>query len=58
MTQPVITIVLEGRTMNFGANSKLIATLPRETKIKTLEAIAKVLFPEIDIPDLKWIPRQ
>lgn len=44
--QAVITIVLEGRTLNFGANMRLLSTFPRETKIKIFKAIETLLFPE------------
>lgn len=41
--QPVITIVLEGRTLNFGANTHVIDALSHESKVKVLEVIRKLL---------------
>jgi hypothetical protein len=41
--QPVITIVLEGRTLNFGANTELIKKLPRESRGKILEILTGLL---------------
>jgi len=41
--QPVITIVLEGRTLNFGANTNVIRKLPLESKKKIIEIIGKLL---------------
>jgi hypothetical protein len=42
-TQPVLTIILEGRTLDFGANTKLIAKLPRESRVKMLEVLTTLL---------------
>jgi hypothetical protein len=41
--QPVLTIVLEGRTLNFGANTTIISKIPREARLKILETITKLL---------------
>ncbi len=55
--QPVITIVLEGRTLNFGANTKVIQQLPRDSKFKIAETLLKLLFPEISDLSTLWLPR-
>ena len=53
----VLTIVLEGRTLNFGANNEIVQQLPRESRIKIAEVVVKLLFPEIAHKDLHWLPR-
>lgn len=45
-TQPLINIVLDGRTLNFGANTQLIDKLPLESRKKILEIVAAVLLKE------------
>lgn len=55
--QAVLTIVLEGRTLDFGANTPIINKLPRESRIKIAEVVLKLLFPEIAHKDLHWMPR-
>lgn len=41
--QPVITIVLEGRTLNFGANTIVLNKLPLESRKKILEILTRLL---------------
>jgi hypothetical protein len=41
--QPVLTIVLEGRTLNFGANTQLIQKLPIDSRRKILEILTTLL---------------
>ncbi len=55
--QTVLNIVLDGRTLNFGANSEIVQQLPRESRIKIAEMVVKLLFPEIAHKDLHWLPR-
>ena len=55
--QPVITIVLEGKTLNFGANSNLIRQLPRDTKVKIAETLLKLVFPELSDQRMIWTPQ-
>src|SRR5258708_4722148 len=45
-TQPVLTIVLEGRTLDFGANTQLIDRLPLESRKKILEILTAILLKE------------
>lgn len=41
--QPVISVILEGRTMSFGANTILINKLSIESRKKILEVLTKLL---------------
>lgn len=47
--QPVLTIVLEGRTLNFGANTVVLNKLPLESRRKILEVLTKLLLNAIAI---------
>jgi hypothetical protein len=45
-TLPVLTVVLEGRTLDFGANTQLIKKLPRESRVKMLQLLQALLLEE------------
>ena len=41
--RPILTLVLEGRTLNFGADTDTIRRIARESRLKALEVITKLL---------------